>query len=1048
MLEQDNWWAQDKQVDPAASGRAAPPAFIPGPPKQIDPAEQARLGMAQQDQERQNTLAPYQIMSAKANVTNAESQQYNTRNSHADKLRDDYNQDASVKAFTRALPPYMASLKGDASPAADLALTYAFATMMDPNSAVREGEQQMQSTGDTIYGQTVAKLRKEMGSGGSFRPEYRAQLLRQMRGRGAELRQVYDSVRRDFEGRAQRTGINPADVLPADPAAQFGNAELEFWAKNGDKGAAAELQQRNGDQSPEARPVSLDRGTFAFNDQVPEEVKGYRLSPDQESEIAKAVQDGDEGQAVSLVEKASGYPATAETRQSIRNAIKNKGRISFDYGTIDDARKAQLHGLIEKADSLSANGKPSDLGMLAAEGGSAGFGDEVSGVAGGAGSFLMGRGYSKGYNDSRDAQLLRLEEARKRQGWAGTAAEIGGGIATPVGALGRVAEGGNLLARVAQGARAGAVGGALAGAGYSEGQNRLLGAGLGGAGGAIMGSALPVGGQVLENRVGGLRRLLGRDPELPRRLVGESIAADGNTPRSVGNALMGASGRGSPMAIADTGDNARQLLASVGRQPGPSRTLTRESVVERQLAQQERIAGAVVRDLGPTANIRETGDALIEQARTAAAPHYERFYSGTDARSGASSVKLTDLMSRPSMRKGLANARRIAAEEGRDPDQLGLILDRDGALVLNPEPASERAAASGARDRLSLAQEAYRSAKANNGDVEGARKAVLSARDELRTSQDALKAAPAPGEPTEARSLSWQTMDYMKRGMDDYIESFRDPVTGVLNLNTEGRAANQTLRQFISRVDNVNPAYRAARDAYAGPARLQEALQRGSKALSRAPDDLSAEIARMSEPEREMYRLGLRKSITDFLESKTDGSDKVQALIGTPKKRAALARAFGGRAEYDRFIATLGDEAAMGQTYRAVAGNSATAERQAFDQTTNDTGLAETAMDAALRGGKDGMWSATVAAVQKLRDVGRFGAGEAGQRTRESIAALLTETDPAALRELVRAAHRAQALQRVKSRAGTNPRRAIASGVGDQIGGALGTRLASERSKQ
>lgn len=606
-----------------------------------------------------------------------------------------------------------------------------------------------------------------------------------------------------------------------------------------------------------------------------------------------------------------------------------------------------------------------------------GFADEVAGAGGALGAILTGGDVGKAYNTARDATLQRLDDIRGRQGWVGTGAEVAGGLAAPVGALGKAVQGANLLARVGQGARAGAIGGALAGAGYSEGQNRLLGAGLGATAGGALGSAIPVAGQVISNRVGGLRRLLGRDPELPRRLVGEAIGADGSTPRAVGNALQQASERGSPMSIADTGDNARQLLASVGRQPGPSRTLARETVIERQLAQQERIAQAVVRDLGPTANIRETSDALIDQARTAAKPHYEAF----EAAPGASSVKIDDLLTRPSVKKGIERAYRLAAEEGEDPTALGFTLNQ-------------------------------------------------------------------AGEPELTRVPSFKTLDYVKQGLDDVVETYRDKTTGVLKLDGEGRKINRTLRTLINRVDAVNPAYKAAREAYAGPAKLEEALQKGAKALSRAPDDLSAEIARMTDPEKEMYRLGLRKSITDFLESRTDSGDKVQALIGTPKKRAALARAFGGRAEYERFIATLGDEAQMGQTYRAVTGNSSTAERLAFDQTTSDTGLAETAMDAALRGGKDGMWSATVAAVQKLRDVGRFGAGEAGQRTRESVAALLTETDPAALAELVRAAQRAQALQRVRSRGSANPRRAVASGVGNQLGGALGARVPAERSKK
>jgi hypothetical protein len=219
---------------------------------------------------------------------------------------------------------------------------------------------------------------------------------------------------------------------------------------------------------------------------------------------------------------------------------------------------------------------------------------------------------------------------------------------------------------------------------------------------------------------------------------------------------------------------------------------------------------------------------------------------------------------------------------------------------------------------------------------------------------------------------------------------------------------------------------------------MRDALNKGVKSLTKSPDDIMAMMKNMGEGEQESFRLGVRKSIIDLLGAQKDGGDKVSRLLGTPKSRAVLTRVFGGKAEFGRFIKTLRDEEAMGNTYKAVTGNSQTAERLAQDAQTNDTGLAETAMDAALRGGKDGMWSALVTGLQKLRDVDRFGAGQAGERTRESIAALLSETDPAVLKELLRAANRASAKQRVRT--GQKSRNAVRSGrnVGDIAGMSAG----------
>lgn len=68
------------------------------------------------------------------------------------------------------------------------------------------------------------------------------------------------------------------------------------------------------------------------------------------------------------------------------------------------------------------------------------------------------------------------------------------------------------------------------------------------------------------------------------------------------------------------------------------------------------------------------------------------------------------------------------------------------------------------------------------------------------------------------RQPSWQTLDYVKRGLDDVLEGCRDKTTGKLALDTESKAVNDTLRGLLSRLDTSNPDYAAARAACAGPA--------------------------------------------------------------------------------------------------------------------------------------------------------------------------------------------------------------------------------------
>jgi menaquinone-dependent protoporphyrinogen IX oxidase len=65
----------------------------------------------------------------------------------------------------------------------------------------------------------------------------------------------------------------------------------------------------------------------------------------------------------------------------------------------------------------------------------------------------------------------------------------------------------------------------------------------------------------------------------------------------------------------------------------------------------------------------------------------------------------------------------------------------------------------------------------------------------------------------------------------------------------------------------------------------------------------------MTQAEAEQYGLGLRSAIADAMERSPDGANKVRALIGNPKRRAVLQLVFGGKANLDRFVSTLGERA-------------------------------------------------------------------------------------------------------------------------------------------
>jgi len=492
----------------------------------------------------------------------------------------------------------------------------------------------------------------------------------------------------------------------------------------------------------------------------------------------------------------------------------------------------------------------------------------------------------------------------------------GAGLAAPLG--GEVLDSANILnsgSKVANIARA-AIGGGIYGSGAAGPGNRLEGAAIGAVAAPVLGAAVKVPVALFD----AAKSVLADNPGAARRIISKAIAADQNTPASVGADVAAAQANGVPAMIADTGENARGLLAAASRSSGVARTVARDALDERQAGLADRVTQAIQRDLGPVANPHEVADTLMTKARNDAAPLYDAAYAEPGA--AAFGYKVAPLLQRPSMRAAMKNAYRIAAEEGRDPTSLGFDLDPEGNVTLTRTP-------------------------------------------------------------------SWQTMDYVKRGLDDVVESYRDPVTGRLNLDTEGRAINNTRTSFVKAFDNSNPIYAQARQAWGGPVSGVNAMNTGRKFLNMTADDIEARMRDMTPFEKQMAALGARRAMAETVSSKGDTADVVNALVGTGKKRAMLARLFGDRQSFGRFVDTLNQEREGFRTFKTARLGSPTAPNLA------DDGALELATNAAEMVATHGL---PIRAA--IRYALKFGVGKVGDKTKEQVAALLSNTDPARFNEL------------------------------------------------
>jgi hypothetical protein len=173
-------------------------------------------------------------------------------------------------------------------------------------------------------------------------------------------------------------------------------------------------------------------------------------------------------------------------------------------------------------------------------------------------------------------------------------------------------------------------------------------------------------------------------------------------------------------------------------------------------------------------------------------------------------------------------------------------------------------------------------------------------------------------------AASMQTLDYVKRGLDDVVEATRNEVTGKLKLDEDSQAVNQTRRNFLSVVDRLNPKYAEARKAWGGPTQTMEAARLGRRFAKGDPEVVIQRFHDLSPGDQDVFRLGVARELAGVVENSRDGHDVVARIFGSRGQRERLRELFPDADSYTRFAKAMADESLMNRTRNKVTGNSAT----------------------------------------------------------------------------------------------------------------------------
>lgn len=590
---------------------------------------------------------------------------------------------------------------------------------------------------------------------------------------------------------------------------------------------------------------------------------------------------------------------------------------------------------------MAGRGSALDLGINGLTGS---FGDEAAGLIGGTLGWL-GIGpentFEGGYNRTVNNIRNRVEDYRTRHPAAATAAEIAGSI--PTMALipgGAAAEGATWIARAGRSAVTGAGLGALYGAGEANGDlgDRVKGA-LGGAvtGAVTGGLASPVidmaavGGRVIGQRASSaVRGIINPDAEAARRIAAarqRDIAAGANTLTPADEAIAAQAGQ--PVTNIDRGGEVTRALARSAANTSPeARQALGRMIDDRFAGQGDRTSTFLLGLVRTPGNATETREALQLAARRANRPAYGRAYAEGDR--GIWTPELERLASSPAV----VSAMRSAAVRGKDRSVT------EGFGGFNPGVTVS-----------------------DSGQVT------------FRRGQG--------GVPTYPNLQYW---DYVKRELDDAANAARRA-----GRNEEAATTGALASQLRDVLDAEVPSYAAAR---AGAARFfgaNDALEAGSLFVrSNAPiAEARRALARMSQPERELFREGFLSALLDMVARIGDRRNIVNAIWGSPQAREKIEVALGPQAAR-RLEAFMRVETLLDMARGAIQGNSTTARQLA------EIGLAG-GSGALVSGGNLNDPSFWITAM--LVRGARFGTAQLGQRVNQRlaqrVAEMLTSNDPA-----------------------------------------------------
>jgi len=430
-------------------------------------------------------------------------------------------------------------------------------------------------------------------------------------------------------------------------------------------------------------------------------------------------------------------------------------------------------------------------------------------------------------------------------------------------------------------------GGGLYGFGQGEGtRERVTGAGLGATAGGVLGFGVPALAAPVKSLLRKAGQAVFQGPVRAGTLAGrkvfrEAIEAGGNSIQEAIKSVTNKTGR--MYTLADIGPNTQSYIDFAAHIPGKSRDKVIEFLTKRRAGRINRLNSDLEKAFGVEGRYFDEFAAL-KKARSGRGKELYNNAFYLPSQGVVSKVKrtiplddnLNILFQRPSMQRAFKEAQRIAREKGVSLPK-NIEFTPDGIVSV-------------------------RTIKGKPGQADQVIRSHL-------------------------KNLDAEFLHYLKLGLDDVV--FKSKRTGAAggNLLFEQKA---TRKAFLNYLDVYNPAYKKARNAWAGDTQVMDAMESGRGLFKLKPDELADDVANMTKSELEAFQQGSIQAMIERLDDGVAGTNILRDIQkGRIKKliRSTFPSGEDGEKSFTKYYSSLGDELEMMGTERYITGQSATLPR-------------------------------------------------------------------------------------------------------------------------